>query len=661
MKIREIARKRLVRIAALSVLALLALTIALMVLFFIWLLYFFKPSFSFQAMPLSSDEIFRKELVETIPELRWTPNGTDIVFTFTDRGRTFHNRSSDRLERRLYVLASDGSEFLPITSRNEIVSSPTISPDSSRVAYLTDLEGYRIEMSSLDGSDKRRFTNEAQRAVSPVWSPDGERIAFAGVVSRRVFLLFTHNSEGIYTVSVDGLDISKIVNAGTEEDGVGYLGGLAWSPDGQRLAFWGRNDGVHTVGQAAVYTVKVDGSELIPLYSTSVRPPWTAITHAPRPTDVSFLAWSPDGQSIAFLRSDDGQPKLYTVGLDGSDPRVIASPNVEHPTSHWTPGSISWSPDGSRILFSLGSPSEEVGVFEAEYTDSWGYYPPAIGDLYIVNADGSDLRAIGPGGIYSTWSPDGSRIANVIPAQYEAVLYTMDPDGSDVRVLVRRADDGELEAVGPDERPSVDVASCSDGAVVADPEANPGLARDCEALAEMIGRIAVTGLNWDADTPLSRWDGVTLGDPTLEGPSAKSSLSELRVRGLSLPERGLTGTFPISVTQLTALRTLDLSYNRLSGAIPPELGNLSALETLNLGDNYLSGPIPAELGNLSALETLNLGDNDLLSPIPPEIGNLLKLKRLNLEFNYNLSGCIPLYHQLDLAIDLTGGVTVCDQ
>ena len=54
-------------------------------------------------------------------------------------------------------------------------------------------------------------------------------------------------------------------------------------------------------------------------------------------------------------------------------------------------------------------------------------------------------RKVTEGG-YASWSPDGPQIA-VLTEFSDAHLSTMAPDGSDVRVLVRREADGDLKAV----------------------------------------------------------------------------------------------------------------------------------------------------------------------------------------------------------------------
>jgi len=127
---------------------------------------------------------------------------------------------------------------------------------------------------------------------------------------------------------------------------------------------------------------------------------------------------------------------------------------------------------------------------------------------------------------------------------------------------------------------------------------------------------------------------------------------------LSISARGLTGTIPPELGNLSKLRYLYLFSNHLTGTIPPELGNLSELRVLFLRQNELTGAIPAELGNLSDLERLALSSNDLTDPIPPEIGNLFNLDLLWLFWN-GLDGAIPLsVAQLGGQIQDGGGL--CD-
>ena len=109
---------------------------------------------------------------------------------------------------------------------------------------------------------------------------------------------------------------------------------------------------------------------------------------------------------------------------------------------------------------------------------------------------------------------------------------------------------------------------------------------------------------------------------------------------LSLAERGLTGTIPSELGDLSSLEWLSLLGNQLSGYIPPELGDLSYLTGLHLSGNQLSSAIPAELGSLSNLRGLYLDGNQLSGTIPAELGSLSNLGELYLSGN-QLSGCIP--------------------
>ena len=96
---------------------------------------------------------------------------------------------------------------------------------------------------------------------------------------------------------------------------------------------------------------------------------------------------------------------------------------------------------------------------------------------------------------------------------------------------------------------------------MADPASNPGLVSDCDALLEAKDVLAVTGsLNWDEDTAITTWDGVTVGG------------TPQRVTGLVLFQHLLGGSIPPVLSELTGLERLELSANGLAGEIPRETG-----------------------------------------------------------------------------------------
>ena len=186
--------------------------------------------------------------------------------------------------------------------------------------------------------------------------------------------------------------------------------------------------------------------------------------------------------------------------------------------------------------------------------------------------------------------------------------------------------DGDLLMVRIREAPP----SCSNSSAVATPYTEPALVGDCEALLALKDDLAgAVTLNWGLGTPITSWDGVTVGG------------TPRRVTELDLESRNLTGVVPAGLGDLTGLERLALTHNLLTGPIPARLAELVELNRLNLSYNLLSGPIPPEIGRLSNLRFLwILGNGSLTGPIPPELGSLTRLQGLELR-NNALTGHIP--------------------
>ena len=156
-------------------------------------------------------------------------------------------------------------------------------------------------------------------------------------------------------------------------------------------------------------------------------------------------------------------------------------------------------------------------------------------------------------------------------------------------------------------------------------------AGDCSTLLGIKDVLAGRGsLNWSGKVPVEHWDGIRIDQST----------NATRVTEIRLGRKGLSGSIPADIAQLTDLRLLYLRDNELKGEIPTELGTLTNLKWLSLSDNQLTGSIPIELGNLANLERLFLQNNKLSGPVPTELGNLKSLRWLYLSHN-ELHGSIP--------------------
>lgn len=129
----------------------------------------------------------------------------------------------------------------------------------------------------------------------------------------------------------------------------------------------------------------------------------------------------------------------------------------------------------------------------------------------------------------------------------------------------------------PDGPPKQPPPPC--GLAVPNQSDNPGLMTDCLALLAAKDTLRGTGsLNWDLDTPIANWDGVTV------------QRTPKRVTKLLLANKSLTGSIPDELGGLTGLQEIRLSGNSFTGCIPVALEDVATNDLASLNLLYCQPP-----------------------------------------------------------------------
>ncbi len=318
-------------------------------------------------------ELTRILAVEREPA--WSPDGKRIAFA-ADRGKGFD----------LYVVNVPGPQSRqaaqgvpePVAVLEGDERWPSWTPEgrlvfAHRASDTTQWDLFEIDPGlSIDKRIPLRLTQSLDDEVQPRVSPDGRRMAFA---SNR------GNDEGDYDIWLMRLfDKSAPDETGGRGPAIrfarlpGYEGHPAWSPDGNRLAYYAVRDGLGSTWVAGIEPWNDGGAGP----SRPVAPPVLASRHG------GTIAWSPDGHTLAIGEIPEPEPSYNgNPQRDASDPPPLFG--LGRAYQLWTVPAPRLVDEGGRSVGPPGGAPSQAALTRA-FDSVWStvkrmYYDSGSGSL----------------------------------------------------------------------------------------------------------------------------------------------------------------------------------------------------------------------------------------------------------------------------------------
>ncbi len=365
----------------------------------------------------------------TSPSL--SPDGSTVAFSSRRDGK-----------EDIYIQRIEGRNAINLTK--DVPgdhAQPAYSPDGSLIAFTSTRDGGGIFVMGATGESIRRLTSTG---AEPSWSGDGRTIFFS---SERLYSPYVRQDfSSLYSVDVATGKTTLLLT----RDGVQPR----LSPNGTRLAFWGLPEGS---GDREIFTMPVagspDGADLVRI-TTDTHVDWNPF-------------WSADGQWLYFASDRHGSMNLWRIAVDETTGRASGEPERVTLPAAWA-GYFSPSADGSTLVFT--NLTQSTTIEERSITDP--LRPPRVvfdgallatsvdlspdgrwlaftaaspqEDVYLIGVDGGALTQLTNDADKDrgvAWSPDGTQIAFYSSREGRYDIWTINADGSNLKRLTRSTGD----------------------------------------------------------------------------------------------------------------------------------------------------------------------------------------------------------------------------
>ncbi|MFZ1807404.1 MAG: S9 family peptidase [Cyclobacteriaceae bacterium] len=307
------------------------------------------------ALPAFSQRLIQPSDVyrlKSVSDPQISPDGKWIAYVVSSP-----DSAKDKYDSDVWMVSWDGKETVQLTSSPESESSPRWSPDGKYLTFLSsryDTKSSQIWKMDRRGGEAIKLTSLKVSISDYDWSPDSRKIVLTikdqdpaeaeeKKKTKKPIAMdryhFKADGEGylerkrnhlyVFDVATQKLDT---ITKGDYDNGR-----PAWSPDSRQLAF---------VSNRTPDADRNDNTDIWIIDAKQGATPrqltkWVDADEAP--------VWSPDGKSIAYLKSRTpeydiyDQPQIAVVSVSGGEPKIISS-KVDRDMS-----APVWSNDGNSI------------------------------------------------------------------------------------------------------------------------------------------------------------------------------------------------------------------------------------------------------------------------------------------------------------------------
>jgi TolB protein len=234
----------------------------------------------------------------------------------------------DHRVKRLAIMDSDGANHRFITNGQATALTPRYSPDYSKIAYVSYLNGFaRIFVYDIGSGRQTLITESRNPTFAPRWSPDGRTILYSMAIA---------GNTDIYRVSAAGGGSPQRL---TDTPGIDVGG--SFSPDGSKVVFESDRS-----GSQQIYVMDANGGNQRRISFFGGR--------------AATPEWSPRGDQIAFTHIA-GDLRIAVMSPSGGGLRYL--------TSSWQDEAPTWAPNGRIVqFFRTARNSGETSIWQVDLT-----------------------------------------------------------------------------------------------------------------------------------------------------------------------------------------------------------------------------------------------------------------------------------------------------